>query len=60
MLLNLGYHPQRILSQNFDLNSHGKHQKTYLSLDTDFTHMIDVIESLIIGNRKIDQNVELE
>ena len=42
------------------INSHGIHQKTYLSFGTDFTHMIDVTESLIIGNANIDQNVQLE
>ena len=44
----------------FHVNFRGKQQKTYLSFGTDFGHMIDVTESLIIGNKNIDQNVELE
>ena len=31
-------------------NSHGKHQKTYLSFGTDLAHVVDVTECLIIGN----------
>ena len=42
------------------LNSHGPQQKTYLSFGTDLAHVIDVTESLIIGNENIDQNVQLE
>ena len=40
--------------------SRGKPEKTYPSFGTDFTHMIDITESLITGNENIDQNVELE
>ena len=49
-------------NQTFEhtFNSHGKHQKTYLSFGTDLAHVIDVTESLIIGNENIDQNVQLE
>ena len=42
------------------LNSRGKPKKTYPSFGTDFGHMINVTESLIIGNKNIDQNVQLE
>ena len=42
------------------INSHGKHQKAYLSFGTDLAHMIDVTESLMIANENIDQNVQLE
>ena len=35
-------------------------QKTYLSFGTDLAHVIDVTESLIIGNENLDQNVQLE
>ena len=41
-------------------NSRGKPKKTYPSFGTDFGHMINVTESLIIGNENIDQNVQLE
>ena len=41
-------------------NSRRKQQKTYLCFGTDYAHMIDVTESLIIGNENIDQNVQLE
>ena len=44
----------------WNLNSRGPQQKTYLSFGTDFTHMIDVTESLIIVNENIAQNVEVE
>ena len=44
----------------FVFNSHGKHQKTYLFFGTDLAHVIDVTESLIIGNENMDQNVQLE
>ena len=43
-----------------DINSRGKPEKTYPSFGTDFTHMIDITESLITGNENIEQNVELE
>ena len=42
------------------INSHGPQQKTYPSFGTDYAHMIDVTESLSIGNENIAQNVELE
>ena len=45
---------------NVTLNSRVPEQKTYLSFGTDLAHMIDVIESLIIGNENLDQNVQLE
>ena len=41
-------------------NSHGPQQKTYLSFGTDLAHVIDLTESLIIGNENVDQNVQLE
>ena len=41
-------------------NSRGPQQKTYLSFGTDLAHVIDLTESLIIGNENIAQNVELE
>ena len=47
-------------TESVRLNSHGKHQKAYLSFGTDLAHMIDVTESLMIGNENIDQNVQLE
>ena len=38
-------------------NSHVPQQKTYLSFGTDLAHVIDVTESLIIGNENVDQKV---
>ena len=46
--------------QQMCFNSHGKHQKAYLSFGTDLAHIKDVTESLMIGNENIDQNVQLE
>ena len=49
-----------LLKVNIMLNSHVPQQKTYLSFGTDLAHVIDVTESLIIGNENVDQNVQLE
>ena len=41
------------------VNCRGKPEK-YNSFGTDFTHMIDITESLVTGHKNIDQNVQLE
>ena len=43
-----------------NLNSHVPQQKTYPSFGTDLAHVIDSTESLIIGNKNVDQNFQLE
>ena len=50
----------RTMTLDRSFNSRGPEQKTYLSFGTDLAHVIDLTESLIIGNENIAQNVELE
>ena len=52
--------PKRVKIKSLSFNSRRKQQKTYLSFGTDYAHMIDVTESLILVNENIAQNVELE
>ena len=40
--------------------NHNSERGLYLSFGADLAHVIDLTESLIIGNENIDQNVELE